>query len=85
MIKKATRSPILSALLSSVLLLAMLGAFSIFARSTFADEGIELAGTPSCDHIPDGCTSYGCNGTPGNWSCSLSGTGCHSGGSCTVR
>lgn len=87
MTKKNTRSPILSALLGSVLFLSMLGAFSVFAQSTFADdEGIVLEGAVSCVTIPADCGSLGCNGNPGNYSCSLyvsqPGATCTSGGAC---
>lgn len=92
MTRKNTRSPLLSAFLSSVLFLSMLGGFCIFAQSTLADdEGfvIETGGTVTCTTIPAGCMSFGCNGNPPNYTCSLSaqqpGATCTSGGGCTVR
>ena len=92
MTKKNTRSPVLGAVLSSLLVLSMLGVFGIFAQSTFADDEqfeIEMGGEVSCTTIPAGCMSFGCNGTPGNYTCSLSaqqpGASCTSGGACTVR
>lgn len=46
-------------------------------------------GGVECLTIPDGCTSFGCNGNPGNYKCALSpkvnGAICTSGGPCRVR
>jgi hypothetical protein len=46
-------------------------------------------GTPTCVTIPAGCMSFGCNGNPGHYTCSLSvqqqGATCTSGGACAVH
>jgi hypothetical protein len=53
------------------------------------DYGDGGSGTVECVTIPAGCTSYGCNGNPGQYKCSLSvqqaGAICTSGGACRVR
>jgi hypothetical protein len=45
--------------------------------------------TVTCVTIPAGCASYGCNGNPGHYTCSLSvqqaGATCTSGGPCAVH
>ena len=73
---------IFSLLFPTMLFLAMLGAFSIFASSTSADEGVQ------CKTIPAGCGSFGCNGNPGSYTCSLyaiqEGAVCTSGGPCST-
>lgn len=47
------------------------------------------SGTVECVTIPPGCMSFGCNGNPGAYTCSLSaqqpGASCTSGGACRVR
>jgi hypothetical protein len=81
-IKQPMLRSISSTLLITALFFIMVSAFSRFTRTALADDG-----APYCKTIPPGCGSFGCNGNPGHYTCSLyaaqTGATCIDGGPCT--
>ena len=73
-----------STILAATLFFGMSVAFTRFTQTVLAEE----EGTPYCKTIPAGCGSFGCNGNPGSYTCSLyaeqPGATCTSGGPCTT-